>query len=163
MKQTLGSLSWVRKAAEIAPVSPPAAWQVQVNVLRYAEPFTGSFRAWIMIRASTITSENAIDNIVIKVQVAAKKTLSVVKTVSMSIDTICMTAQMIKYDLRLEPQIDTLSEMKPKKILQDQGIWIVASNVYRREGSSKKTRLKRSWTARLRRTLAPWLKYWKQA
>jgi len=74
-KHTFGSLSWVRKAAEIAPASPPAAWHDQVNVASIAEPFLGSLRDWITIRESIITSEKAMDRVVKKVQVAARSTL----------------------------------------------------------------------------------------
>ena len=88
------------------------------------------------IKESTITSEKAIDKVVRKVQVAAKETLSYVKTDSVSMEKICNRAQIMRYDLRLEPQIGTLSEMKPNTILQDQGIWIVASKVCNLPGSS---------------------------
>ena len=75
MKQIFGSWPSVRKAAEIAPASPPAAWHDQLNVLSIAEPFYGSFRAYITIRESMITSEKAIDRFVKKVQTAARATL----------------------------------------------------------------------------------------
>lgn len=88
IKQTCGSWSSVRNAAEMAPIIPPVAWQDQVNVLRLAEPFLGSFLAWITISESIITSVNAIDSMVRKVQIAAKTTLLSVNIASVNIDRI---------------------------------------------------------------------------
>jgi hypothetical protein len=101
---------------------PPVAWQDQVKVLKFADPFLGSFLAWITIRESTITSQKAIESIVRKVHTAARVTLLSVNKAKVIIDITWTIAPKTRYDFLLDPNKGTLSEIKPKIILQDQGI-----------------------------------------
>ena len=67
----------------------------------------------------------------------------------------CRKEKMIRYDLRREPQIGTLSEMSPYTILNDQGSATVAWIDCIWPGSSSKCVLNMSMVARPTITLEP--------